>query len=159
MKQQFIKSRTLFLIGFSVLLISFSSMAQFGGFGGGGGGFGRGGRSQIPQTPNTPKKPPTSDEIAEDQTKWLNKKVKLNEDQAISAEMLFLDYALKMTDFQELYMKTHANTRPTPQEIQQIKKTMDEWNTEKEGKLQAILTPDQWDIYQKKKKTMPYAPQ
>ncbi|MEZ4904190.1 MAG: hypothetical protein R2822_21780 [Spirosomataceae bacterium] len=153
MKKRFIQ---LFLC----LLMGFPTMAQYGYGGGYGyGGYGRGMRSQIPQTPNTPKKPPTSDEIAEDQTKWLNKKVKLNEDQAISVEMLFLDYALKLTDFQELYMKSHANTRPTPQEIQQIKTMMDEWNTEKEGKLKAILTPEQWGIYEKKKKAMPYGPQ
>lgn len=106
--------------------------------------------------PQTPKKPPTPDQIADDQTKWMVKKLKLNEDQAISVEMLNADYAFKLNDYQEAFMKSHANTRPTPQEIEEIRTTVSKWQAEKEAKYQTIMTPEQWDLYQKKKKGMPY---
>jgi hypothetical protein len=142
--------------GFVVtLLLSFQTMAQYG-YGGGYGGYGRGYGSSMNQLPSTPRKPLTSDQIAEEQTKWMNKKLKLTEDQSISVETLNLDYALRLMDFQEAFMKIHANTRPTPQEIQQIRTTVDKWEAEKEAKFQTILTPEQWEIYQKKKKGMPH---
>lgn len=141
------------------LFVSFQTMAQYGGYGGGYGGYGggRGYGSSMNQLPSTPKKPLTPDQIAEEQTKWLDKKVKLTEDQSISIETLNLDYALKLSDYQEAFMKIHANSRPTPQEIQQIRETVDKWEAEKEEKYKGILTPEQWEIYQKKKKGMPYA--
>lgn len=143
----------------AALFVSFQTMAQFGGYGGGYGGYGggRGYRSSLNQFPSTPKKPLTPDQIAEEQTKWLDKRVKLTEDQSISIETLNLDYALKLSDYQEAFMKIHTNSRPTPQEIQQIRETVDKWQTEKEEKYKGILTPEQWEIYQKKKKGMPYA--
>jgi len=146
---------------FITLLISYQSMAQYGGYGGGYGGYGGGyGRnSAMNQLPQTPKKPPTSDQIAEEQTKWMNKKLKLTEDQAISIEMANLDHALQLSDYQEAFMKTHANIRPTPQEIQQIRTTVDKWQADKDAKFQTILTPVQWEIYQKKKKGMPHTTQ
>lgn len=144
------------------LFVSFQTMAQYGGYGGGYGGYGGYGRGygagSMNQLPSTPKKPLTPDQIAEEQTKWLDKKVKLTDDQSISIETLNLDYALKMSDYQEAFMKIHANSRPTPQEIQKIRETVDKWETEKEEKYKGILTPEQWEIYQKKKKGMPYAP-
>jgi len=130
-------------------------VAQYGYGGGYGGGYGRR-NSAMNQMPQTPRKPLTSDQIAEEQTKWMTKKLKLTEDQAISIEMANLDHALNLSDFQEAYMKTHANTRPTPQEIQQIRATVDKWQTEKEAKFKTILTPEQWEIYEKKKKGMPH---
>ena len=77
-------------------------MAQYGGYGGGYGGYGGGyGRnSAMNQMPQTPRKPLTSDQIAEEQTKWMTKKLKLNEDQAISIEMANLDHALRLSDYQ-----------------------------------------------------------
>ena len=145
---------------FAALLMSLPAIAQYG-YGGGGGygrGYGRGyGSGSYNQMPQTPRKPLTSDQIAEEQTKWMVKRLKLNEDQSISAEMLNLDFALRLSDYQEAFMKTHANTRPSPQEIQEIRATVDKWQAEKETKLQAILTPEQWDIYQKKKKSMPHS--
>jgi hypothetical protein len=140
---------------FIALLISFQSVAQYGYGGGYGGGYGRR-NSAMNQMPQTPRKPLTSDQIAEEQTKWMTKKLKLTEDQAISIEMANLDHALNLSDFQEAYMKTHANTRPSPQEIQQIRATVDKWQTEKEAKFKTILTPEQWEIYEKKKKGMPH---
>lgn len=143
----------------ATLFISFQTMAQYGGYGGGygGGGYGRGyGANSYSQMPPTPKKPLTPDKIAEEQTKWMTKKLKLTEDQSITIETVNLDYALKLSDYQEAYMKIHANTRPTPQEIQQIRSTVDKWQTEKETKFQAALTPEQWEIYLKKKKGMPH---
>ena len=145
------------IIGLAALiLMSFTTMAQFGGgggrggFGGGGGGFGGG-----QQMPPTPKKPPTADEMADEETKWMNKKLKLTEDQLLSVETLNLDYALRIGDYRDGFMLTHTTTRPTPQEIQQVRETMDKWQTEKETKLKAILTPEQWEIYEKKKKSKP----
>jgi hypothetical protein len=137
------------------LVVSNAAMAQFGGggFGGGRGGLGGG----IPQTPPPAKKPPTPDEMADEETKWMNKKLKLNEDQLLSVETLNLDYALRMSDYRDAFMAAHANTRPTPQEIQKARETMDKWQTEKETKLKAILTPEQWEIYEKKKKSKPGA--
>ena len=146
-------------LSFSIaLLISFRSIAQYGGYGGGYGGYGGGyGRnSAMNQMPQTPRKPLTSDQIAEEQTKWMTKKLKLTEDQAISIEMANLDHALRLSDYQEAFMKSHANIRPTPQEIQQIRATVDKWQAEKEAKFQTIMTPEQWEIYQKKKKGMPH---
>lgn len=144
----------------AALLISFPTLAQYGGYGYGNGyGYGRGGLGGFSQTPQTPRKPPTVDQIADDQTKWMIKKLKLNEEQSLSVEMLNIDHAFKLNDYQEAYMKTYATTRPTQQEIETIRTTAAKWNTEKEAKLQAILTPEQWDIYQKKKKSMPYSPQ
>ena len=149
----------LILIGFcATLLISTHTMAQYGGYGGGYGGYGGYNRnSALNQMPSTPKKPLTSDQIAEEQTKWMNKKLKLTEDQSISIETVNLDFALRLMDYQEAFMKIHTNTRPTPQEIQQIKSTVDKWEAEKEAKFQTILTPEQWEIYQKKKKGMPHS--
>jgi|GEM_PF-1568666 len=147
------------IIGLAALiLMSFTTMAQFGGgggggrggFGGGGGGFGGG-----QQMPPTPKKPPTADEMADEETKWMNKKLKLTEDQLLSVETLNLDYALRIGDYRDAFMLMHATTRPTPQEIQQVRETMDKWQTEKETKLKTILMPAQWDIYEKKKKSRP----
>lgn len=138
----------------ATLLISFQSVAQYGYGGGYGRGYGR--NSAMNQMPQTPRKPLTSDQIAEEQTKWMTKKLKLTEDQSISVETANLDHALRLSDFQEAYMKTHANTRPSPQEIQQIRTTVDKWQADKEAKFQTILTPEQWEIYQKKKKGMPH---
>lgn len=139
------------------LLMSVQAFAQYGyGYGN---GYGRGGLGSFSQTPQTPRKPPTVDQIADDQTKWMIKKLKLNEEQSLSVEILNIDHAFKLNDYQEAYMKTYATTRPTQQEIETIRTTAAKWNTEKEAKLQAILTPEQWDIYQKKKKGMPYGPQ
>ncbi len=143
----------------ATLFISFQTMAQYGGYGGGYGGYGYGrgyGSRSMNQLPSTPKKPLTPDQIAEEQTKWLDKKVKLTEDQSISIETLNLDHALKLSDYQEAFMKIHANSRPSPQEIQQIRETVDKWQTEKDEKFKGILTPEQWAIYEKKKKGMPY---
>lgn len=140
---------------FIALLISFQSLAQYG-YGGGYGGYGYGRNSALNQMPQTPRKPLTSDQIAEEQTKWMTKKLKLTEDQSISVEMANLDHALRLSDFQDAYMKTHANVRPSPQEIQQIRTTVEKWQAEKEAKFQTILTPEQWEIYQKKKKGMPH---
>ncbi len=145
---------------FAALFVSFQTMAQYGGYGGGygGGGYGRGyGAGSYNQMPSTPRKPKTPDEIAEDQTKWMTKKLKLTDDQALSIETLNLDHALRLSDYQEAFMKTHANIRPSPQEIQQIRTTVDKWQAEKETKFQGILTPEQWEIYQKKKKSLPYS--
>jgi hypothetical protein len=140
----------------TALLISIQSRAQYG-YGGGYGGYGGYNRnSALNQMPQTPKKPLTSDQIAEDQTKWMNKKLKLTEDQSISVETVNLDYALRLMDYQEAFMKTHANIRPSPQELQQIRSTVDKWQTEKEEKFKAILTPEQWEIYLKKKKGLPH---
>ncbi|TAF93665.1 MAG: hypothetical protein EAZ32_12345 [Cytophagia bacterium] len=142
----------------AILLISFSTMAQFGGGGFGGrgqGGFGGG--NGIPQTPTTPKKPPTADEMADEETKWMNKKLKLTEDQLLSVETLNLDYALRMGDYRDAFMLAHATARPTPQEVQKARETMEKWQVEKETKLQVLLTPEQWEIYQKKKKSKPGA--
>ena len=86
----------------------------------------------------------------------MTKKLKLTEDQSISVEMANLDHALRLSDFQDAYMKTHANVRPSPHEIQQIRTTVEKWQAEKEAKFQTILTPEQWEIYQKKKKGMPH---
>lgn len=137
----------------ALLFVSFSSMAQYGY-----GGYGRGGYGgRLPQTPNPPPKALTSDKMAEDQTKWMKKKLKLNEDQEISVETVNLDYCLRMMDYQEAFMKTHANTRPTQQELQDIRKLVDTWWTEREAKYQKILTPEQWALYLEKKKSMPHS--
>ncbi len=137
----------------AALFVSAKSMAQYGyGYG----GYGRGYGSGLPQTPNPPPKPLTSDKIAEDQTKWMKKKLKLNEDQTISVETVNLDYCLRMSDYQDAFMKTHANTRPTQQELQDIRKLVDSWWTEREAKYQKILTPEQWALYLEKKKSMPH---
>ena len=156
------KIKTIIIALVALVLASFDTMAQYGGgygrggYGGGGfggGGFGGGGQ----QMPSTPKKPPTADEMADEETKWMNKKLKLTEDQLLSVETLNLDYALRVGDFRDAFMLTHTTTRPTPQEIQQIRETMDKWQTEKETKLKVILTPEQWEIYEKKKKSKPGA--
>ena len=137
----------------AALFVSAKSMAQYGyGYG----GYGRGYGSGLPQTPNPPPKPLTSDKIAEDQTKWMKKKLKLNEDQTISVETVNLDYCLRMSDYQDAFMKTHANTRPTQQELQDIRKLVDSWWTEREAKYQKILTPEQWALYLENKKSMPH---
>ena len=147
-----------------LLCINASAFAQYGGgYGGGGygGGYGRGGYGGgygAQQMPSTPPKAKTPDQIADDETKWMTKKLNLTEDQSLSVETLNLDFALRMSDFQEIFTKTHPNNmRPSPQEIAQIKETIAKWQAEKETKLKAILTPEQWEIYEKKKKNRPGA--
>jgi len=138
----------------AALFVSVQSMAQYGyGYG----GYGRGYGSGLAQTPNPAPKPLTSDKMADEQTKWMKKKLKLDEEQAISVETVNLDYCLRLIDYQEAFTKSHANIRPTQQELQDIRKLVDTWWTEREAKYQKILTPEQWELYLQKKKTMPYA--
>ncbi len=140
----------------AALLVSFEGIAQYG-YGGYGGGYGYGrGYSSRSQFPDTPRKPLTPDKIAEEQTKWMDKKLKLTDEQSLSVETANLDYALRLNDYQEAFMKSHATTRPSPQEIQQVRTTVEKWQAERETKFQSILTPEQWEIYQKKKKSMPH---
>jgi hypothetical protein len=123
------------------LAVSHVSNAQFGG------GYNNPyGRNRMPDaTANFPQKQnePDAEKIATDDTRWMTKKLKLTEEQ------IPINYAFKRIDLME-----EAKKMVPPFTEEQRAKIRDKYTAMKAGKekeLKEILTPEQFEIYLKKK--------
>lgn len=148
------KSKQLTLILFTTLSIFLTiqnSQAQFGGggFGGRGGGFGRG--NGIPQVADSPPKPVELDpeKMANEDTKWMTKKLKLTEEQIPKIEDANINYAFKRIDFQNEIKKLLP---PFTEEIRlKYRAKAQAMRDERDKEVKAILTDEQYQIYLKKR--------
>ena len=143
----------IFFTTFSILLTIQNSQAQYGGgYGGGGygGGYGRG--SGIPQAgTNTPPKPPELDpeKMANEDTKWMTKKLKLTEEQITKIEDANINYAFKRIDFQNEIKKILP---PFTEEIRlKYRAKAQAIRDERDKQMKALLTDEQYQIYLKKR--------
>jgi hypothetical protein len=143
------KSTYTFAIICLCLTISHAGNAQFGGGGFGGGGFGR---NRMPDaTANMPQKPnePDPEKMANDDTRWMTKKLKLTEEQIPKVENININYAFKKMDIID-----EAKKLVPPFTEEQRSKIKDKYNAMRIGKdkeLKEVLTPEQYEIYLKKK--------
>ena len=141
-----------------------NSFAQYGGgYGGGGyGGGGYGGRgygSGIPRQDygtNTPPKPETVDQEAANESKWLKKRLKLTEEQFLKVDDLALEFAVKRSNIRDLAIKLAGNEKIRQQIIKQFREDIIALQNEKEGLYKKIFTPEQNEIFEAKKKALPY---
>jgi hypothetical protein len=155
------KSKQLTFIIFTILSIFLTiqeSKAQYGGgyggggYGGGGyggGGYGRG--SGIPQVANTPPKPAELDpeKMANEDTKWMTKKLKLTEEQIPKIEDANINYAFKRIDFQNEIKKLLP---PFTEEIRlKYRAKAQAMRDERDKEVKALLTDEQYQIYLKKR--------
>ncbi len=155
------------LLIFCFVFCCFQASAQYGGgYGGGyggygGGGYGRGGYgggSQMsdPSFGNKPPKAPTIDSEADNEMKWLKKKLKLTDDQMIDADFLVMDNTIKRFDMKEAAIKAVKENESKRKEIiTKFKDDILKLQADKEAKFQKILTAEQWAIYEEKKKSIP----
>jgi Spy/CpxP family protein refolding chaperone len=136
------------------VISSQSAEAQYGGgYGGGYGGMGGGyGRNRMSDpTVNFPQKKEEMDpeKMATEDTKWMTKKLKLTEEQIPKVEDININYAFKKMDMFE-----EAKKMLPPYTEEQRTKMRDKYNAMKAGKdkeLKEVLTPEQYEIYLKKK--------
>ena len=148
------KSKQLTLVLFTTLSIFLTiqnSQAQFGGggFGGRGGGFGRG--NGIPQVADSPPKPVELDpeKMANEDTKWMTKKLKLTEEQIPKIEDANINYAFKRIDFQNEIKKLLP---PFTEEIRlKYRAKAQAMRDERDNEVKALLTDEQYQIYLKKR--------
>ena len=155
-------SKQLTFILFTTLSIMLSiqkSQAQYGGgYGGGygngggygGGGYGRG--SGIPQAgSSTPPKPAELDpeKMANEDTKWMTKKLKLTEEQIPKIEDANINYAFKRIEFQDEIKKLLP---PFSEEIRlKYRAKAQAMRDERDKEVKALLTDEQYQIYLKKR--------
>ena len=138
----------------SIFLINHVSKAQYGGgYGGGGfggGGYGRG--SGIPQAgSSTPPKPAELDpeKMANEDTKWMTKKLKLTEEQIPKIEDANINYAFKRIDFQN---EIKTILPPFTEEIRlKYRAKAQALRDERDKEVKALLTEEQYQIYLKKR--------
>lgn len=148
------KSICLYSIICLFFAISHKGNAQYGGgYGGGGyGGAGGYGRNRMADaSANFPQKKEEMDpeKIATEDTKWMTKKLKLTEEQIPKVENININYAFKKMD---LYDEAKKLIPPFTEEVRT--KMRDKFTTMKAGKdkeLKEIFTPEQYEIYLKKK--------
>lgn len=139
---------TIALLAF-FLIFALDTKAQYGY---GGGGFGGGYRNRLPSAGDDarPKQPDLDPEkMAEEDTRWMKKKLKLTEEQIPKVENININYAFKKIDFFEEMKKIQP---PYTEEMRA--KVRDRFNAMKEGKnkdMKAVLTEEQYEIYLKKK--------
>jgi hypothetical protein len=159
MKQFNFNIKATFLVLCSMIITITTSFAQYGGgYGGGGygGGYGRGGYggSQFGNQGfdnGKPKPPPDPDEVAQEETKMMVKKLKLDEEQEIIISSLNEDYAYQRKDLYERIRKDFEVSKPTPAQIEEAKGKMKDLETKKEKELEKILTADQFKTYMEMK--------
>jgi hypothetical protein len=151
------KSKQLTFILFqmlSIFLFTQESQAQYGGGGYGGGGYGGGGYgrgSGIPQVANTPPKPAELDpeKMANEDTKWMTKKLKLTEEQIPKIEDANINYAFKRIDFQNEIKKLLP---PFTEEVRlKYRAKAQALRDERDKEVKALLTDEQYQIYLKKR--------
>jgi hypothetical protein len=140
------------------LVISQEGNAQYGGgyggggYGGGYGGAGGYGRNRMSDpSVNFPQKKEELDpeKIATEDTRWMTKKLKLTEEQIPKVENININYAFKRVDIIE-----EAKKLTPPYTEEQRNKLRDKYTAMKAGKdkeLKEVLTPEQYEIYLKKK--------
>jgi hypothetical protein len=136
------------------LLISIHGFGQYGGYGGGGYGGRMGGMGQsMPSSPPRASVPNIAGDMAQKETKWLKENLDLSKEQLKSIKQLNNEYASQQQDAIKDIIGTGGG-RPSPEAVKQVKDVMLMFNEEKEEKLKAILTPEQWTQYQSKKDAM-----
>jgi hypothetical protein len=135
----------------STIFTAFDVTAQYGGYGGGGyggggyGGYGRrGGMSQnIPQS--EPKfSPPDPEKVADEETKWMKKNLKITDEQLPHIEDLNLKYASMRSDLYAL-----LGDKPDNEKYAMIAPRIKKLYEDKDKELQAMIKPEQWEMYQK----------
>ena len=149
-----VKQLRLILFLISIFLINYVGKAQYGGgYGGGGyggGGYGRG--SGIPQAgSSTPPKPAELDpeKMANEDTKWMTKKLKLTEEQIPKVEDANINYAFIRIDFQNEIKKILP---PFTEEIRlKYRAKAQAIKDERDKQIKALLTDEQYQIYLKKR--------
>lgn len=156
----FTKLAFTFGIFITSVICSFNTMAQYGGgYGGGyGGAGGFGNRSGIPQAGQgmETRRPDNSldpEKISTEETRWMTKKLKLTEEQLPKVEDVNIKYAFKRFDIFEEIKKITANGTVAPSEDFRIKikEKMLKMKADKDKELKDILTPEQFELYQKKR--------
>ena len=122
----------------------------------GAGGFGN--RSGIPQAGQgmETRRPDNSldpEKISTEETRWMTKKLKLTEEQLPKIEDVNIKYAFKRFDIFEEIKKITANgtVAPTEDFRIKIKEKMLKMKADKDKELKDILTPEQFELYQKKR--------
>lgn len=139
-----------------LVFITTLSFAQYGNgqYGGGqysGGGMGRGmaggGGNFKPQMPNI------AGEMAAKETRWMKENLELTKEQAKSIKTLNNDYAKVQQEAIKEILGADGG-RSNPQASQQVRDAMMMYNEEKEDKFKAVLTKEQWALYQSKKPDM-----
>ncbi len=150
------------LLMFSLILVAVifghETMAQYGGYGGGYGGYGGGygrGRINTPDFNSAPRKAPTIDQEADNELKWLKKKLKLTEDQIVDADFIVMDNTIKRFDLKDEAVKAAANESKRKEVITKFKEDILKLQADKEAKFHKLFTPEQWTIFEEKKKAMP----
>lgn len=144
----------LFFFCLSLFMTTHKSQAQYGGgYGAGGYGYGRGyGRSAIPDAgANAPRKEESFDpeKMAEEETRWMLKKLKLTEEQIPKIETANINYAFKRMDFHEEVKKIQP---PFTEEMRvKVREKAIAIRDERDKAIKAILTDEQYQIYLKKK--------
>lgn len=143
----------LFALCFSIFLHINESNAQYGqGYGQGGYGGGGLGRNRIPQAGEGMQRKPESldpEKMANDDTRWMIKKLKLTEDQIPKVENANINFAFKRLDFSEEVKKI---VPPITEEVRaKIRTKALGIKEDRDKELKAILTEEQYQIYLKKK--------
>ena len=113
-----------------------------------------GGMNQnMPSSPPRASVPNIAGDMAMKETKWLKENLSLTKDQLKEVKHLNNEYASQQQDAIKDIIGTGGG-RPSPEAVKQVKDVMLMFNEEKEEKLKAILTPEQWELYQSKKADM-----
>ena len=152
--------KKLILIGafFLLALLGANQQAEAQYYGGGG-GFGRGGIGngfpQAGQSDNR-RRDNTLDpeEIAKEDTRWMTKKLKLTEEQIPKVEDINIKYAFQRFDiFEELKKATNNGTTAPPDDVRtKLREKMRKMKDDKDNDMKAVLTPEQFEEYQKRRK-------
>ena len=96
--------------------------------------------------------PPAPEKVAEQETNWMKKKLKLRAHQIPDIEDLNFQYAVARTQLMQQLMT--SDQIPAQSDFEKMKTSMEVLQAEKEQKLQPMLTEEQWATYQKKKKNL-----
>lgn len=144
-------SKNIVLSAVFILSCVISGYAQFGGGGFGGGGYNRGYNNSF-NNPSfdsgKPKAPLDPDEVAKEETRFMVKKFKLDEEQEILVSSLNEDYAYQRKDLYDRIKKDFGLTQPTPAQVTEAKAKMEALETKKDKELEKIFTPEQFKSYQ-----------
>jgi Domain of unknown function (DUF4890) len=150
------------VIGLLFGLMSATAHAQFQG---GGNQFGRpGGMQDIPQTPPKPKEF-DPEVMATNETKWMTKKLDLNDEQSSDVDAINIKYAFKLfdmvTEFKKIIGNMKPDERPSQEKMDEIRRKREENQTKLTGyqdsrdkEMKTVLSGEQWDKYMKKRRPL-----
>jgi hypothetical protein len=149
-----------FAIVIFLFVLNVPGFAQY--YGGGYGGYGRqmGGMGQQPQADFKPSVPNIAGDLANRETKWLKEKLSLTKEQAKAVKDLNNQYGKEQQEaIKEIVtinggMKADMSEAQRKAQTDQIRDAMMMYNEQKEVELKAILTPEQWALYQRSKDDM-----